>query len=65
MSTKALTILFLAILPAVVAAGNQGAREAIERELSNLVAYFKLIGYLRYFHPSDESAAAKWDIVAI
>src|SRR5205823_6609848 len=27
----------------------------------NLAAFARLYGYVRYFHPSDESAAAKWD----
>lgn len=36
-----------------------------DRQLDNLVALTRLMGYVRYFHPSDESAAADWDVVAI
>lgn len=35
------------------------------RALENLVAFAKLFGYVRYFHPSDEAAATDWDAFAI
>jgi C-terminal processing protease CtpA/Prc len=35
------------------------------RELENLVAYTKLLGLVRYFHPSDQSATTDWDAFAI
>ncbi len=35
------------------------------RALSNLVAFSKLLGYVRYFHPSDEVADADWEELAI
>jgi hypothetical protein len=35
------------------------------RGLVNLVAFARLLGYVRHFHPSDEAAAADWDELAI
>jgi hypothetical protein len=35
------------------------------RGLDNLVAFTRLFGYVRYFHPSDEAAATDWDRFAI
>jgi Peptidase family S41 len=35
------------------------------RSLDNLVAFTRLFGYVRYFHPSDQAAAANWDRLAI
>jgi C-terminal processing protease CtpA/Prc len=34
-------------------------------ELGNLVAFTRLLGYLRYFHPSDGALVADWDAVAV
>lgn len=31
----------------------------------NLIAFTKLLGYVRYFHPSDEAAGANWEDFAI
>ena len=33
--------------------------------LTNLTAFTKLYGYVRFFHPSDQGAAADWDRFAI
>jgi hypothetical protein len=35
------------------------------RGLANLVALTRLLGYARYFHPSDEAASADWESFAI
>src|SRR3954469_18621913 len=35
------------------------------RNIRNMVAYCKLYGYVRYFHPSDEAAQIDWDKFAI
>ncbi len=35
------------------------------RELENLVAYARLFGYVRHFHPSDEAERADWDALTI
>ena len=36
-----------------------------ERGLQNLVAFTRLLGYVRHFHPSDEAAEADWNALAI
>jgi len=35
------------------------------RGLANLTAFARLFGYVRHFHPSDQAAAAQWDVVAV
>lgn len=44
-----------------VGAGNKPPAPLSQRGLANLVAFAKLVGYVRFFHPSDEAAKAKWD----
>ncbi len=47
-------------------AGAIAPPRALEgRALENLVALARLIGYVRYFHPSDGSLAADWDQLAV
>jgi C-terminal processing protease CtpA/Prc len=46
-------------------AGNEPPRPLDERGLDNLVAFTRLLGYVRFFHPSDEAAAADWAHVAL
>jgi C-terminal processing protease CtpA/Prc len=41
------------------------SRPLSPRGLQNLVAYARLFGYVRHFHPSDQAAAADWDTLAI
>jgi C-terminal processing protease CtpA/Prc len=41
------------------------ARPLTDRGLENLVAFTRLLGYVRHFHPSDEASATNWDIFAI
>lgn len=36
-----------------------------EQELHNLIAFSKLYGYVRHFHPSDEAATADWHQIAV
>src|SRR5215813_7046793 len=40
-------------------------RPLTARGLENLVAFTRLLGYVRHFHPSDEAAAADWNTFAI
>src|SRR5262249_49052834 len=40
-------------------------RALTEREMQNLVAFTKLLGYVRHFHPSDEAAATDWNSFAV
>jgi C-terminal processing protease CtpA/Prc len=46
-------------------AGHEPARPLTERGLDNLVAFTKLLGYVRFFHPSDQAAGADWDRLAV
>ena len=36
-----------------------------DSEITNLKAFAKVYGYVKYFHPSDESASIDWDSFAI
>jgi C-terminal processing protease CtpA/Prc len=40
-------------------------RALTARGLDNLVAFTRLLGYVRHFHPSDEAAATDWDRFAV
>ncbi|WP_059173100.1 S41 family peptidase [Bacillus sp. FJAT-27445] len=40
-------------------------KQNIERRAVNLEAFGRLYGYVRYFHPSDESAGLNWDRFAV
>jgi C-terminal processing protease CtpA/Prc len=46
-------------------AWNEPSRPLQGQALDNLVAFTKLLGYVRYFHPSDEAAATNWEWFAI
>ena len=41
------------------------ARPLTDRGLENLVAFTRLLGYVRYFHPSDQAAATDWTAFAV
>ncbi len=43
----------------------EGPRPLREHGLENLVAFARLLGYVRHFHPSDEAATTDWDRFAI
>jgi len=45
--------------------GNQPARELDERGIDSLVALARLLGYVRYFHPTQAVADTDWDLFAI
>jgi hypothetical protein len=40
-------------------------RPLTARGLDNLLAFTRLLGYVRHFHPSDEAAATAWDTFAV
>jgi C-terminal processing protease CtpA/Prc len=40
---------------------DEPARPLDARGLVNLVAFSRLVGWVRYFHPSDQAAAADWN----
>lgn len=48
-----------------IAAGALPPRPLSGRSLENLVAFARLYGLVRFFHPSDESAAADWKAIAV
>lgn len=60
-----LLALFLAAAPAVAAEPHPLSGPLNDRGLDNLVAFTRLLGYVRFFHPSDQAAAADWDALAI
>jgi C-terminal processing protease CtpA/Prc len=41
------------------------ARPLTDAALDNLIAFARLYGVVRHFHPSDEAAAADWNLLAI
>jgi C-terminal processing protease CtpA/Prc len=41
------------------------ARPLTKQGLENVVAFTRLLGYVRHFHPSDEAAAADWKAIAV
>ncbi|MDP9120069.1 MAG: hypothetical protein M3O15_01680, partial [Acidobacteriota bacterium] len=47
------------------AVAPEPARPLDDRRLDNLVAFTRLLGYVRYFHPSDQAAAADWNRLAM
>ncbi len=57
-------VLLLQLAPGVRAEAED-ARPLGERGLANLVAFTRLLGYVRYFHPADEAASADWEALAI
>ena len=44
---------------------SEAPRPIEGRGLENLVAFSRLVGYVRHFHPSDQVAAADWDRFAV
>jgi C-terminal processing protease CtpA/Prc len=54
--------------PASAAAGDVPPRPLTSQGLTNLTALTRLIGYVRFFHPSDQAAGlanADWDALAM
>jgi len=47
------------------AIGNEPARPLTDRGLGNLAAFAELYGTVRWFHPSDQAAAADWNSFAL
>ena len=45
--------------------GDEPPRPITPRGLANLRAFARLYGLIRFFHPSDEAAAADWDELAV
>ncbi|MCY4095456.1 MAG: hypothetical protein OXG05_10085 [Gammaproteobacteria bacterium] len=45
--------------------GNQSASQLSPRQLNNIVALTRLIGYVRFFHPTKTVARTNWDLFTI
>src|SRR3954471_10317340 len=57
-----------AAAPSMAATGDVPARPLTDQGLTNLTALTRLIGYVRFFHPSDQVAGlanADWDALAM
>ena len=58
-------LLLSGALPSFGAEGDEPARRLSAQGRKNLEAFTRLLGYVRFFHPSDQAEAADWDQVAI
>ncbi len=58
-------LLLLFSLLGEMRADNEPARPLTGRGLDNLAAFTRMLGYVRYFHPSDQAAAADWEKLAL
>ncbi|HJQ35605.1 MAG TPA: S41 family peptidase [Thermoanaerobaculia bacterium] len=56
---------FVITLQLFAAAGDEPPRHLSPRGAKNLDAFTRLLGYVRFYHPSDQSAAADWNSVAM
>ncbi len=54
----------LEILGLTPVSAPEPAKPLSEKGVKNLVAFTKALGYIRFFHPSDEAAAADWNTLA-
>src|SRR5262249_47939825 len=43
----------------------EAPRPLTERGLDNVVAFTRLLGYVRYFHPGDEATKTDWEEFAV
>jgi C-terminal processing protease CtpA/Prc len=59
----------LSQVPGVCAASSASSTESprplTEQGIHNAIAFTRLLGYVRHFHPSDQAAAADWDTLAV
>lgn len=61
-------LLGLVAAPSAAATGDVPPRPLTERGLANLTALTRLLGYVRFFHPSDQAAGlanADWNALAM
>ena len=52
-------------VPLPAASAPERSRPLTEQGLLNLIAFTRLLGYVRHFHPSDQAATADWDVLAV
>jgi len=63
---KTIKFLLLFIFLLIYFSLSSGFRNQIdEQKMKNLVAFTKLYGYIKYFHPSDEAYEVDWNKFAI
>ena len=43
----------------------EGPRPLTEQGMRNAIAFTRLLGYVRHFHPSDQASVADWDTLAV
>ncbi len=48
-----------------IGVGDQPPGPLSDRGVENLIAFARLLGYVRYFHPSDQAAGNDWEPFAI
>ncbi|HEX2223329.1 MAG TPA: S41 family peptidase [Thermoanaerobaculia bacterium] len=58
-------LLHLGAAPALAAPAVEPPRALSGQGLENLTAFTRLLGYVRFFHPSDQAAGADWHQVAV
>src|SRR5262245_745105 len=47
------------------ASSSEAPRPLTEQGMRNAIAFTRMLGYVRYFHPSTQAAAADWNVLAI
>lgn len=62
---KTSSFLLLILLLSSSSCASQSSDSTISREVKNLIAFSKIYGYVKYFHPSDEAREINWDKFAI
>lgn len=58
-------LLAVCLLIAVLGSSPAAAQPLSPRGIENLIAFSRLLSLVRFFHPSDQSAAADWNRVAV
>src|SRR5258705_6982667 len=64
-STPALSQTLDVCQPTSPASSSESPRPLTEQGMRNAIAFTRLLGYVRYFHPSDQVTTADWDSLAI
>ena len=54
-----------ASIPAAAQAAGDAPRALTARTRDNLIAFSRLLGHVRHFHPSDQAARISWDSFAV
>jgi C-terminal processing protease CtpA/Prc len=64
-STPALSQTLDVCRPGSPASSSERPRPLTEQGMRNAIAFTRLLGYVRHYHPSDQAAAADWDTLAV